>query len=141
MISLLEEQIDVKNYGGTMRLGLSDSHLLAGTRIREIYGQPVIQERHRHRYEVSNRFRQQLTEAGLIVAAVTSDHSLAESIQWPDHLWGIGGQFHPEFKSKPTAPHLLFESFIAASIEQRTAVGPLPSTRLESTPTEVTTGV
>jgi len=141
VISLLEEQIDVKNYGGTMRLGLSDSHLLAGTRIREIYGQPVIQERHRHRYELSNRFRQQLTEAGLIVAAVTSDHSLAESIHWPDHRWGIGVQFHPEFKSKPTAPHLLFESFIAASIEQRTAAGSLPSTRLESTPAEVTTGV
>ena len=114
--SLLEEQIDVKNYGGTMRLGTSDSHLLAGTRIREIYGKPVIQERHRHRYEVSNRFRQQLTEAGLEVAAVTPDHSLVESVHWPDARWGIGVQFHPEFKSKPTSAHPLFESFIAASI-------------------------
>ncbi|MEE8441544.1 MAG: CTP synthase, partial [Spirochaetia bacterium] len=123
VISLLEEQVDVKNYGGTMRLGLSDSHLLAGTRIREIYGRPVIQERHRHRYEVSNRFRQQLTEAGLIVAAVTSDHSLVESIHWPDHPWGIGVQFHPEFKSKPTAAHPLFESFISATIECMEAAG------------------
>ena len=123
VVSLLEEQIDVKNYGGTMRLGLSDSHLLAGTLIREIYGRPVIQERHRHRYEVSNRFRQELTEAGLIVAAVTSDHSLVESIHWPDHRWGIGVQFHPEFKSKPTDAHPLFGSFIAACIEQRASTG------------------
>lgn len=119
VVSLLEEQVDIRNYGGTMRLGASDSHLIAGTKIREIYGAPVIQERHRHRYEVSNRYRQQLEESGLIVAAVTSDHSLVESIQWDDHPWGIGVQFHPEFKSKPTAPHPLFASFVRASVAGR----------------------
>jgi CTP synthase len=119
VVSLLEEQVDIRNYGGTMRLGASDSHLLAGSQIREIYGEPVIQERHRHRYEVSNRFRQELSEAGLRMAAVTSDHSLVESVQWPDHPWGIGVQFHPEFKSRPTAAHPLFTSFIAKSITNR----------------------
>ena len=119
VVSLLEEQVDVKNYGGTMRLGASDSHLLAGTLIREIYGAPVISERHRHRYELSNRFRQQLSEAGLRMAAVTPDHSLVESVQWQDHPWGLGVQFHPEFKSRPTAAHPLFASFVAESIAHR----------------------
>ena len=116
VVSLLEEQVDVRNYGGTMRLGASDSHLLAGSRIREIYGEPVIQERHRHRYEVSNRYRQSLEEAGLLVTAVTPDHSLVESVQWDDHPWGVGVQFHPEFKSKPTSAHPLFADFVRQSI-------------------------
>lgn len=119
VITLLEEQVDIRNYGGTMRLGASDSHLIAGGLIREIYGKPVITERHRHRYEVSNRFRQQLEEAGLLVTAVTPDHSLVESVQWSDHPWGIGVQFHPEFTSKPTAAHPLFASFIGAALARR----------------------
>jgi CTP synthase len=127
VISLLEEQVDVRNYGGTMRLGQSDTHLMAGSKIREIYGRPVIQERHRHRYEVSNQYRQELEEAGLMVAAVTPDHSLVESVQWKEHPWGIGVQFHPEFKSKPNAAHPLFASFVDASIKYsdsvRTVVG------------------
>ncbi|MFW6293668.1 MAG: CTP synthase [Spirochaetota bacterium] len=116
VVSLLEEQVDVRNYGGTMRLGASDSHLLAGSRIRDIYGEPVIQERHRHRYEVANRYRQSLEEAGLLVTAVTPDHSLVESVQWDDHPWGVGVQFHPEFKSKPTSAHPLFADFVRQSI-------------------------
>jgi len=116
VVSLLEEQVDVRNYGGTMRLGVSDSHLLAGSLIREIYGEPVVQERHRHRYEVSNRYRQSLEEAGLLVTAVTPDHSLVESVQWDDHPWGVGVQFHPEFTSKPTSAHPLFADFVRQSI-------------------------
>ena len=128
VISLLEEQVDVKNYGGTMRLGASDSHLVAGTLIRDIYGAPVIQERHRHRYELSNRYRQELSEAGLRMAAVTPDHSLVESVQWSEHPWAIGVQFHPEFRSRPTAAHPLFASFISASIVRRTrAEGRVPA--------------
>lgn len=119
VISLLEEQIDVKDMGGTMRLGLSDSHLLKGTKIRSIYGKAVVQERHRHRYEVSNLFRQELNEAGLVVGAVTADHSLVESVQWPDHTWGIGVQFHPEFCSKPTDAHPLFAAFVSHAIHYR----------------------
>jgi CTP synthase len=123
VVSLLEEQVDVRNYGGTMRLGASDSHLVAGSLIRDIYGEPVIEERHRHRYEVSNRYRQMLEEAGLLVTGVTPDHSLVESLQWDNHSWGMGVQFHPEFKSKPTHAHPLFAAFVKQSITNRSRRG------------------
>jgi CTP synthase len=118
VVSLLEEQIDVKNYGGTMRLGKSESVLFDGTKISQIYNSLSIYERHRHRYEVSNAYRDRLAEAGLIIAGVTPDGALVESIQWPDHPWGIGVQFHPEFKSRPTAAHPLFRSFIEAALQR-----------------------
>jgi CTP synthase len=114
VISLLEDQIDVKAYGGTMRLGASPSRLVQGKQLHRIYGSDEISERHRHRYEVSNIFRQELTEAGLIFSAFTSDGSLVEASEWPDHPWGIGVQYHPEFKSKPVSPHPLFSSFVEA---------------------------
>jgi CTP synthase len=117
VVSLLEEQIDVKAYGGTMRLGKSLSVLKKGTKIREIYGQEEIWERHRHRYEVSNRYRQELSDRGLVIAALTADEALVESVQWPDHPWGIGVQYHPEFKSKPTDAHPLFKSFVKACFD------------------------
>ncbi len=119
VVVLLEEQIDVKNYGGTMRLGSNPSRLLPGTLIRRIYGSETIQERHRHRYEVSNAYRERLDDGGLIIAAVTTDDSLVESVQWDNHPWGIGVQYHPEFKSKPVAAHPLFAGFIAASLAHR----------------------
>ncbi|MFP4373908.1 MAG: CTP synthase [Spirochaetaceae bacterium] len=115
VVSLLEEQVNVKNYGGTMRLGANDTLLYEGYKIREIYGCDTIRERHRHRYEVSNTYRERLHEAGLQVAAVTPDAELVESVQWRGHSWGIGVQYHPEFRSKPVSPHPLFQSFIAAS--------------------------
>ncbi len=115
VVSLLEEQVDVKNYGGTMRLGLSASRLLPGTLVRRIYGTEIIHERHRHRYEVSNAYRQQLNEAGLLTGSVTEDYSLVESLEWKDHPWGLGVQFHPEFISKPVEAHPLFQAFIAAA--------------------------
>ncbi len=115
VISLLEEQVNVKNYGGTMRLGRSESKLAAGTKIREAYGSESIQERHRHRYEVSNRFRPELAAPGLILSGLTPDGSLVESVEWPSHPWGVGVQFHPEFKSKPTEAHPLFREFIKAA--------------------------
>ncbi|MBI9103166.1 MAG: CTP synthase [Spirochaetales bacterium] len=119
VVSLLEEQMDVKEYGGTMRLGRSESHLKDGTKIREAYGSPMIFERHRHRYEVSVRYRDVLEEAGLMVSGVTPGNSLVESVQWPDHPWSTGVQFHPEFTSKPTAPNPLFAAFIKASLAGR----------------------
>lgn len=119
VVILLEEQIDVKNYGGTMRLGRSETHLIEGTKIREIYGAPVIFERHRHRYEVSNKYRSRLEEAGFRVVGVTPDGDLVESMQWSDHPWGIGVQYHPEFLSKPVMAHPLFKSFVAAGKEYR----------------------
>ncbi len=115
VVSLLEEQIDIKNYGGTMRLGAGETHLFEHTQIYQAYRTSTIVERHRHRYEVSNAYRQRLVDAGLIVAGVTPDKSLVESIQWPDHPWGVGVQFHPEFGSKPTNAHPLFAAFIRAA--------------------------
>ncbi len=117
VVSLLEEQINVKNYGGTMRLGANNSRLLPSTRIRSIYDREIISERHRHRYEVSNTYRDRLAESGLVVSGVTEDSALVESVEWPGHPWGLGVQFHPEFQSKPIAAHPLFRSFIAAGVE------------------------
>jgi CTP synthase len=114
VISLLEDQIDVKVYGGTMRLGASLSRVVAGTQLHKIYERDEISERHRHRYEVANIFREDLAKAGLIFSAFTPDNSLVEASEWPDHPWGIGVQYHPEFKSKPVAPHPLFAAFVAA---------------------------
>ncbi|AHC16641.1 CTP synthase [Salinispira pacifica] len=115
VISLLEEQVDVKNYGGTMRLGLSSSRLLPGSRIREIYGEEIIKERHRHRYEVNNKFRSALAEGGLNFGGTTPQGELVESSEWVGHPWGIGVQYHPEFLSSPLDAHPLFASFIEAS--------------------------
>jgi CTP synthase len=117
VISLLEDQIDVKAYGGTMRLGASPSRVVTGTNLHKIYGSDEIFERHRHRYEVSNIYREELAEAGLIFSAFTPDNSLVEASEWPDHPWGIGVQYHPEFKSKPVTPHPLFATFVAACMQ------------------------
>ena len=117
VISLLEEQIDVKVYGGTMRLGAGTSRVVPGSHLHRIYGSDEISERHRHRYEVSNIFREELAGAGLIFSAFTPDNSLVEASEWPDHPWGIGVQYHPEFKSKPISPHPLFSTFVAACME------------------------
>jgi CTP synthase len=116
VISLLEEQLDVTAYGGTMRLGASESRLVAGSRIQQIYGRQDICERHRHRYEVSNAYRQDYTRAGLRLSGFTPDEALVEALEWPDHPWGIGVQYHPEFKSTPVAPHPLFAAFVAACV-------------------------
>ncbi|MFP4617770.1 MAG: CTP synthase [Spirochaetaceae bacterium] len=119
VISLLEEQVDVTLYGGTMRLGLSKTHLLENTKIRESYGKEEVWERHRHRYEVSNAFRNRISEGGLVISGVTPESTLVESVEWPNHPWGIGVQFHPEFTSTPIKPHPLFSSFIKASLEHK----------------------
>jgi len=116
VISLLEEQVGLKAYGGTMRLGRMESHLVPGTKVFSAYGKEVISERHRHRYEFSNKYRDILTEKGLILGGFTPDGSLVESVEWADHPWGIGVQYHPEFKSKPVDAHPLFSGFIKAAL-------------------------
>jgi CTP synthase len=115
VVSLLEDQVNVKDYGGTMRLGASKTATEEGTRIFAAYREKTISERHRHRYEFSNQYRKEMTESGLKIAALTPDGSLVECVEWPDHPWGLGVQFHPEFKSKPTAAAPLFRDFIAAA--------------------------
>jgi CTP synthase len=123
VISLLEEQVDVKNYGGTMRLGASETVAEDGTLILAAYGEKHIWERHRHRYEFSNKYRAEMTGSGLKIAAFTPDGSLVECVEWPDHPWGLGVQFHPEFKSKPTAASPLFREFIAAAKKTKAESG------------------
>jgi CTP synthase len=119
VVSLLEEQIDVKNYGGTMRLGKSVSVAEPGSRFLEAYKENSVSERHRHRYEFSNKYRKEMTETGLKIGAFTPDKSLVECVEWPDHPWGLGVQFHPEFKSKPTAASPLFRDFVAAARDEK----------------------
>jgi len=116
VVALLEEQIDVKAYGGTMRLGASESVTKPETAIRRAYGTEHIFERHRHRYEVANVVRADLEKAGLVISATTPDSSLVEACEWPDHPWGLGVQFHPEFKSRPTKAHPIFKAFIAECV-------------------------
>jgi CTP synthase len=121
VVSLLEEQIDVKNYGGTMRLGKSESILEDLSKPAAAYGEKSVWERHRHRYEFANVYRTEMTESGLRLVGFTPDGSLVESVEWPEHPWGVGVQFHPEFKSKPTAAHPLFRGFVAASRDRMRA--------------------
>ncbi len=104
--------------GGTMRLGAYECRLEQGTRVRQVYGEPQIFERHRHRYEVNINYRDALQSAGLVFAGMSPDGVLPEIIELPGHPWFVGVQFHPELKSKPFDPHPLFTSFIEAAVEQ-----------------------
>jgi CTP synthase len=121
VVSLLEDQVDVRMMGGTMRLGNSETRAREGTFIHQAYGKNKIYERHRHRYEFSNKYRDDMLASGLVLSAFTPDNALVESVEWPDHPWGAGVQFHPEFKSKPTAAHPLFTAFVQAIINNMEA--------------------
>jgi CTP synthase len=117
VIDLLPEQKEVRDLGGTMRLGADPVKLHEGTRIREIYGDPVIYERHRHRYEVNNHLRKRLEHAGLVCSGTSPDDRLVEAIELPDHPFFVASQYHPEFKSRPLRPQPLFREFIGAAVE------------------------
>ncbi len=116
VIDLLPEQKDVADMGGTMRLGASPTKLVPGTKAHAAYGEEVIYERHRHRYEVNNIFRSQLTDKGLVISGLTPDGRLVEVVELKDHPWFVACQYHPEFKSRPTKPHPLFRDFIGAAV-------------------------
>jgi CTP synthase len=103
--------------GGTMRLGAYSAHLVEGSLVARVYGTTVIEERHRHRYEVDIKYRKMLEAAGLRFSGMSPDGRLPEIVEWADHPWFIGVQFHPELKSKPFAPHPLFADFIRAAVE------------------------
>jgi CTP synthase len=118
VIDLLPEQKEVADLGGTMRLGADPIKLHAGTRAREIYGEAVIYERHRHRYEVNNLLRKRLQSAGLIVSGTSPDERLVETIELEDHPFFVASQFHPEFKSRPERPAPLFRDFVVAASER-----------------------
>lgn len=115
IICLMDSQLEVTTKGGTMRLGAYPAQLLPGTKVRAIYGTDEISERHRHRYEFNNDYRQPLEEHGMAYSALSPDGKLVEMIELKDHPWFVGCQFHPEFKSRPTRPHPLFASFVQAA--------------------------
>jgi CTP synthase len=126
VIDLLPEQRQVFDKGGTMRLGSYPCHLVAGTRAHESYGQEVVKERHRHRFEFNNRYRQTLSSHGLTASGLLEDGDLVEIVELEDHPWMVATQFHPEFRSRPTRPHPLFYTFLSSVIDrterQRTPV-------------------
>jgi CTP synthase len=124
VIDLLPEQKEVSDLGGTMRLGADPVKLHEGTRARELYGEAVIYERHRHRYEVSISLRKRLEAAGLVVSGTSPDERLVEIVELRDHPFFVASQFHPEFKSRPEKPAPLFRDFVAAAQERASETEP-----------------
>jgi CTP synthase len=118
VIDLLPEQKEVEDLGGTMRLGAQAVELENGTKAREAYGEAVVHERHRHRYEVNNAIRPQLVDAGLVVSGTFQGGRLVEVVELSDHPWFVASQYHPEFKSRPTRPSPLFRDFVGAARER-----------------------
>jgi CTP synthase len=116
VIDLLPEQKEVRDMGGTMRLGADPVKLHDGTRAQEIYGEKVIYERHRHRYEVNNHLRKRLEQQGLVCSGTSPDDRLVELIELPDHPFFVASQYHPEFKSRPLRPQPLFREFVRAAL-------------------------
>jgi hypothetical protein len=134
VIDLLPDQRRVADKGGTMRLGLDPCRLQRGSRAEQAYGDGLVFERHRHRYEVNNRYRRRLEDAGLVCSGTSPDGRLVEIIELPDHPWFVAGQFHPEFRSRPTRPHPLFREFVGAATALADAREPV--TRVQRAPAE-----
>src|SRR6187200_2936320 len=135
VIDFMADQRDMEDKGGTMRLGLYPARLTPGSKAAAVYGEEVIYERHRHRFEVNNRYRQTLEGAGMLLSGQSPDGRLVEIVELKDHPWFVASQFHPEFKSRPERPHPLFDGFVGASIavadgrepELRARPEPVPS--------------
>lgn len=121
VVDLMLEQRGIQNKGGTMRLGNYPCALVEGTRVQRAYGVLRVDERHRHRYEINNAYRQALSEAGLVWSGLSPDGLLVEVAELRDHPWMVGSQFHPEFRTRPNAPHPLFREFIRAALDGRGA--------------------
>jgi CTP synthase len=118
VISLLEEQRNVKDMGGTMRLGVYPCEVRKGTHAFKAYGKDLILERHRHRYEFNNRYRDTLAKAGLVFSGIYPNKNLVEMVELKDHPFFLAVQYHPEFKSKPDSPHPLFREFIKSALKR-----------------------
>ena len=114
----VETRDEESDKGGTMRLGAYPCRLAADTNAMKAYNTENISERHRHRFEFNNAYKEKLKEAGLIISGASPDHDLVEIVELKDHPWYLGCQFHPEFKSKPMTPHPLFREFIKAFAEE-----------------------
>jgi CTP synthase len=115
VIDLMPDQKDLADMGGTMRLGLYPCRLLPGTKAHAAYGAELVQERHRHRFELNNAYRGQLEAAGIVFSGLSPDGRLVEIIERADHPWFVATQFHPEFQSRPMTPHPLFRDFVCAA--------------------------
>ncbi len=127
VINLLPEQQDVVDLGGTMRLGLYPCHLLPNTMAANLYQQKVVNERHRHRYEFNNNYRNMLLESGYVISGTSPDGRLVEIVEFPQHPFFLACQFHPEFHSRPSAPHPLFKGFMEAAINRTHPICNLPT--------------
>ena len=134
VIDFMPDQRDMEDKGGTMRLGLYPAKLTPGSRAAAVYGQEVIYERHRHRFEVNNRYRGTLEAAGMTLSGQSPDGRLVEIVELTDHPWFVASQFHPEFKSRPERPHPLFHGFVTASLAVRDGREPVFSARRARTP-------
>jgi CTP synthase len=121
VIDLLPEQKEIREMGGTMRLGADPVKLHEGTRARAAYAEPVIYERHRHRFEVNNHYRRRLERQGLVFSGTSPDERLVETVEIPEHPFFVASQFHPEFKSRPLRPQPLFREFVGAALERSPA--------------------
>lgn len=119
VIDLMPDQVAVEEKGGTMRLGVYPCKVMAGTLTQKAYQDELIYERHRHRFEFSNVYREQLTAAGLVIGGTSPNGRLVEIVELKDHPWFVGTQFHPEFKSRPTNPHPLFRDFVKAALNNK----------------------
>ncbi len=132
VIDLMPDQRDLAEMGGTMRLGSYECHLVPGTKAAQAYGRKIVHERHRHRWEVNNAFRKMLSEGGMIFSGLSPDGRLVEIGELADHPFMLGCQFHPEFKSRPTRPHPLFQAFIGAAKERKNKMRTKGGERSES---------
>jgi len=126
LIHLMETQRGVENKGGTMRLGAYPCVLQENTLALKLYGKRKISERHRHRYEFNNGYRDLYKAQGMILSGLSPDGNLVEMIELKDHPWFLGCQFHPEFKSRPMDCHPLFKGFIKAALQNRMALREVP---------------
>src|SRR5207237_4486345 len=124
VVDLMPDQRGVTDKGATMRLGAYPCTLKAGTKAAEAYGQTEISERHRHRWEVNNTYREQLERAGMMLSGLSPDGRLVEMIELPWHPYFVACQFHPEFKSRPTAPHPLFARFVKSMLDAQDKKSP-----------------
>ena len=132
VIALMRSQEGIQEMGGTMRLGAYPCRLRPGSRVAQAYNATEVSERHRHRYEVSNAYRDVLAEYGLRASGLSPDGSLVEMIELPEHPWFIGCQFHPELKSRPMRPHPLFAGFVGAALEHTKQVSRVDSPSLST---------
>ncbi len=115
VIAFMENQENIENYGGTMRLGKYECQLKEGSKAQQAYNQSIVNERHRHRFEVNNNYKDQLTQSGIVFSGTSPDGKLAEIVEVPENDWFVACQFHPEFKSRPETPHPLFTGLIKAA--------------------------